>query len=372
MTGPTRREFLAAAGGALASTTLVRGELRAAGPERAGPAGAIPPHRPMEVEGIHAYTDKVSVAAGDVIRFHVSSSYPYELLVCRLGPDVDGPDHDEVLHSFGRSAAATQPIHPGSYVAVEKALDPKGTYPGLTVEAWVRRWRTMGRQAIVGQFDESEACGFGLFVNEDGSLGFYVGDGGRYDEKNLFTTPPNQLHMVIDPEGLKHFPDNTPSSVLANEWHHVVARYDGRAKQVWVDGRKVAEGESAVAFRPGDAALRIGGAGRKGVTADLLDADLAMPAIYGRALEPAEIAARFAATGLEVPADPALLACWPLNEEKGDRIADSDAEWEDRADHQSGDVDDRGAGISRRRPQVRRLHTRGRRQARARAEAGVG
>src|SRR5205823_11094732 len=132
--------------------------------------------------GIHAYTDRVSVAAGDTIRFHVSSSYPYELQVCRLGPDVDGPARDEILHSFGRSSAAIQPIHPGSYLVVDKLLDAATPLPSLTLEVWIRRWRTTGRQAILSQFDRPHRCGFGLFVNEDGSLSFYLGDGGSYVE----------------------------------------------------------------------------------------------------------------------------------------------------------------------------------------------
>lgn len=323
MTAPTRREFLAAAGGALASSTLASHELRAAGLQRVTAPAEVPPHRPLTVEGVHAYTDRVSVAAGETIRFHVSSSHPYELQVCRLGPDVDGPDRDEVVHSFGRSPSGVQPIHPGSYVVAEKPLDAQGALPGFTVEIWVRRWRTMGRQALVTQFDEPQACGFGLFVNEDGSLSFYVGDGGRYDERNLLTTPPGQLRMEVNSMGLKHFPDNTPSSVTSNQWHHVVARLDGTSKQVWVDGREVARGEFAGTFRPGSAPLRIGAAGQQGSAAMLLDADLAMPAVYARALSPAEIEARFAAKALSKPNDPALLACWALNEERGDRVADS-------------------------------------------------
>ena len=48
-----------------------------------------------------------------------------------------------------------------------------------------------------------------------------------------------------------------------------------------------------------------------------------MPAIYGRALSPAEISANSAAKALKRPADPSLLACWPLDEERGDRAADA-------------------------------------------------
>ncbi len=328
MLDQTRREFLAAAG-ALASTSFdvreARAGVTAPRPEPDAVAAAIPPHRPLVVEGIHAYTDRVSVAAGDTIRFHVSSSYPYELQVCRLGTDVDSPARDELLHSFGPSPASAQPIHPGSYLIVDKPLDAAALLPALTLEAWIRRWRTTGRQAIISQFDQPRACGFGLFVNEDGSLSFYLGDGGAFVESNLHTTSSNQLRMEVNPQGLKHFPDNTPSSVLSNQWHHVIARFDGASKQIWVDGREVATWQHSGPTRPGAAALRVGASGHEGVTTALLDADLSMPVIYGKALSHGEIAARFAARALSGPAGPELLACWPLNEERGERVADVSA-----------------------------------------------
>jgi hypothetical protein len=322
----TRREFLAAAG-ALASVSLAAPDALAVEPglgaDSAAGVASIPPHTPLAVEGIHAYADRVSVAAGDTIRFHVSSSYPYELEVCRLGTHVDSPARDELLHSFGKSPAAVQPIQPGSYLLVEKPLAAAARLDAFTVEVWIRRWRTTGRQAIVSQFDQPLACGFGLFVNLDGSLSFYLGDGAAFVESNLHTTASHQLMMEVNPQGLQHFPDNTPSSVLANRWHHVIARFDGETKQIWVDGRQVGSWPGPGAVRPGPAALRIGAAARDGLTTDLLDADLAMPALYGKALMPAEIAERFATRALSRPGDQAILGCWPLNEERGERAADA-------------------------------------------------
>ncbi|WP_373652148.1 N,N-dimethylformamidase beta subunit family domain-containing protein [Schlesneria sp. DSM 10557] len=327
MSDPTRREFLAVASSVLASAGLNATERNAAQaasqPKREAESKAIPPHRVQIVDGVHAYTDKVNVAAGEIIRFHVSSSYPYELQVCRLGTDVDSPSRDQVLHSFGSSPAAVQAIHTGSYLAVEKALDAKVELSEFAIELWIKRWRTLERQAIVSQFDDADACGFALFVNEDGSLGFYLGDGGVYDEKKLHTTPPDQLKMVINPEGLKSYPDNTPSSVLENKWHHVVAQYDGKTKQVWVDGVKVSEWQHSGPFRPGTAPLRVGASGQNGRASALLDADIAMPALYRKSLTAAEIASRMATQGLKAPTGSELLACWRLDEERGDLVADS-------------------------------------------------
>ena len=169
-------------------------------------------------------------------------------------------------------------------LVADKPLDAAAEMHELTLEVWIRRWRTTGRQAIISQFDEPHACGFGLFVNEDGSLSFYLGDGGAYVDSNMHTTPPYQLRMDVNPQGLQHFPDNTPSSVLANQWHHVVARYDGKVKQILVDGRVVAAWDYPGPVRPGAAPLRIGAAGQNGLATALLDADIAMPAIYGTAL----------------------------------------------------------------------------------------
>ncbi len=329
MIDPTRREFLAAAGGAIASTTVLAAEPRDSESSdeirnEAGP-DAFPPHAPLWVEGVHAYTDQLSVPAGDTIQFHVSSSNPYELSVCRLGTDVNSVDGDEILHSFGRSDAALQPIHPGSYVLVEERLNPAAELKGLTLEIWVRRWHTKGRQAIISQLDEPNACGFGLFVSENGSLAFYAGDGGVFREQNLHATLPGQLKIEINPAGLKIQSDNTPSSVLSNQWHHVVATADAASKEVWVDGVKVASWKRSGPIRPGDAPLRIGASGKEGLATSLLDADIAMPAVYGRSLSAEEIKGRFASKALSRPSDPALLACWPLDEERADRVADTGA-----------------------------------------------
>jgi hypothetical protein len=322
----TRREFLAAAGTVLASAPLAGTEPphhgSSPGNEPNSGGRELPPHESHVVEGVHAYADQISVAAGETIRFHVSSSEPYELEVARLGTDVDSPARDEILHSFGPSPAAVQPIYPGSYLVAARGLDHETALSALTLEVWIRRWRTRERQAIITQFDEPRACGLGLFVNPDGSLSFYLGDGGAFVSGKMHTTPPDQLKMQINPQGLKIAPDNTPSSVLSNRWHHVVARFDGSEKQVWVDAREVASWRHEAKIRPGPASLRLGAAGADGLATGFLDADLAMPVIYAKALSPGEIQDRFASRALDRPPDPSVLACWPLNEERGDRAAD--------------------------------------------------
>src|SRR5262245_24531477 len=121
MSRSTRRDFLGTTGAALAANSLPSfTPVNEAGKLAAENVCALPPQRALPLEGVHAYTDQVSVAAGETIRFHVSSTDPYELQVCRLGVDVDDPASDEVLHSFKNAKPVVQPIHPGSYLHVDK------------------------------------------------------------------------------------------------------------------------------------------------------------------------------------------------------------------------------------------------------------
>ena len=51
---------------------------------------AIPPHRRIELRGLHAYAEK-SIAAGETIHFRTSSTVPCQLSVVRLAGDITWP-----------------------------------------------------------------------------------------------------------------------------------------------------------------------------------------------------------------------------------------------------------------------------------------
>src|SRR5262249_18728794 len=152
MSQTTRREFLkktSAGVAAIAASDLVGVKSVAKAAEHG--ALQIPPHRALQLAGLHAYSDSPSVTAGQSISFHVSSTVPYRLWVCRLGVKVDDPAGDKVLHEFPLAQPTPQPIHPGSYVHVEKGLSRPTR--ALTLECWVRPWKTTGWNALLGQFD---------------------------------------------------------------------------------------------------------------------------------------------------------------------------------------------------------------------------
>ena len=83
----------------------------------------IPPHRAVDLPGLHAYAQK-SIAAGEEVEFRVSSRVPYELSVVRLGANPEVRDDDPVLKAFKVEKPQAQPIHPGSYVHVANGLPP--------------------------------------------------------------------------------------------------------------------------------------------------------------------------------------------------------------------------------------------------------
>lgn len=262
---------------------------------RLATAAPLPPHLGSVVPGVHGYAEQ-SIAAGETIHFRVSSTVAHRLSVYRLGLDPESPSQDELLHAFPASDPTPQPIHPGSYVAVENNLS--GPLRALTLETWVRPWKLAGRAGVITQHDETEAQEFGLFLAADLRVTFSVGTYG----------PPVDTPVV---------------RLTANQWSHVVAVWDGAYAALWIDGAERARWQCPASLTGGREPLRLGALGRGGVAAGFLDADLAMPAVYTRALSTPEIAARFAARALMPATGEGLAACWPLREQQGEHLADS-------------------------------------------------
>ncbi|MEO6436169.1 MAG: LamG domain-containing protein [Tepidisphaeraceae bacterium] len=294
----SRRTFIKGAGATAAAMAVTQFEnplLAAASPP------SIPPHRALDVPGVHAYPLEHSLAAGDTLELCVSNSVPYRLSICRLGLQVDDPAGDTVLTRFDESPANPQPIHSGSYVHIEKRLrDP---LRALTLECWVRPWDITKLQGFISQEDKDSSDGFALGIGKDGYVGFYLGDGVSPDEALVHRTKPGALKR--------------------NQWQHVVATWDGKRKRVFVNAKEIAAWDFAGPLLPGKHALRLGAMAQAGVAQHFLDGDLAMPTIYGRALSEEEIHARFTQNGLKPARGKGVLACWPLDEERGDRVSDA-------------------------------------------------
>ncbi len=261
----------------------------------------LPAHTPFQPVGVHGYGSGHSVVAGNRIDFHLSTDRPVRLQIFRLGLEVDHAESDRLAADLGVLPRRPQPIFPGSYVHVGNPVTK--TARGLTLEAWVRPWATERLAGIISQEDKQSDEGFALGLGRGGYIGFFLGNGVGPDEAEVHRTA----------EGV----------VRAGRWHHVVARWDGQSKEVFVDGDRVGSWPFAGPFRPGRHSLRLGAMGDHGAALRFLDADLAQCAIYDHAMGDAEIRHRTDQRG-GVPAEgPGVLGSWSFHEERGDRVADT-------------------------------------------------
>ena len=135
----------------------------------------IPQPRRLELDGLHAYAEKI-ITAGETLHIRVSSTLPYEMSICRLGREIDDPDGDMLLTAFPPSSPISQPIYPGSFAHIAQRLPPDQPLTALTLECWVRPWQAVGWQTLISQHDYPTACGYGLFLDGEGNVQFYLGD----------------------------------------------------------------------------------------------------------------------------------------------------------------------------------------------------
>jgi N,N-dimethylformamidase len=269
------------------------------------------------VPTVEGYSQK-SVAAGDQVDFRISSPVNYQLSIVRLGWDIQTPSRDWVLNAFPATAASQQSVAPGSYVHVERALGSTQPFPQLTLECWVRTFRTGGvglAQGIISQYSFPNACGFVLFLDANNVPFFYLGDGGGFNGNYLWEQAGTSITAY----------DNGPT------WHHLVLVFDAGTATLYVDGNVYTTMTGLPsAVMAGSAPLRLGAAADSTGTRYFLDGDIAMPVIYSAALTSTEVQTRYTqvmpnippAVPSGFPSAAALIGCWPLTEEGGTDVAD--------------------------------------------------
>lgn len=267
-------------------------------------ASPVEPSVPLHLPGVYGYAEN-SIAAGETVHFRVSSDRAYRLSVCRLGDDPDSSARDVELRRFSSSRPSVQPIHPGSYVHVASALPDAQPLGAFSAECWIRPWRTDAWQGLITQYRFPTACGFGLFLG-NASVHAYLGSGGAFQSTSLHAGAP----------------------IPVRRWSHVVVTWNGQEASLHINGACCRTWAFAGPLVPGPAPLRLGAYGVVDASgqpraAQFLDGDLAMPVLYGRALDGDEIGARFRARPPAVPAMSGVLACWPLTEERGSTIGDA-------------------------------------------------
>ena len=145
----------------------------------------------MATTTITGYTDKVSVAPGGEITFHISvenaESAHVEIVRLIHGDEhPDGPGFiEEVLASSisGDQSVSKQFVDVGSAVVIDDPAERLALTGPMTLHAYVfPTTPTKGRQVILGRFSLTETAGYALGINGEGRLTFWVGDGSDTDE----------------------------------------------------------------------------------------------------------------------------------------------------------------------------------------------
>ena len=134
----------------------------------------------MIAKTLVGYADRLSVAPGETLRFMVScyvpGSYRADIvrLICGDESERGAGFKEEELETAvsGEYPGREQPVHPGSYAIVPEV-------PALeSFSAQVLIWPTLpqlGRQAIMGTWNEAQASGFALGVDEHGEVELVLG-----------------------------------------------------------------------------------------------------------------------------------------------------------------------------------------------------
>ncbi len=171
----TRRDFLKGAAAAVSSGFV-------AGQRLPNWALAMPEIRDgMKLTG---YTDRLSLQPGQTIQFMVTSEAPqYKMDMVRLihgDPNPTGPGFKEELIDTpinGMYSGRKKELNIGSYVFVPNhhLLQSTGSF---TLQAWVYPTTSQkGVQGILTKWSPSDNTGYGLFLDEDGSLALWMGRG---------------------------------------------------------------------------------------------------------------------------------------------------------------------------------------------------
>lgn len=260
------------------------------------------------------YGHRLSVRPGETIEFKVSSQgpEPFEASLVRVicaDPNPAGPGmlEEPVDAAFaGSYPSRVQPVRLGSYGRID-GTEPLGRLGSLTLMATI--WPTTpdkGEQGILSRFDPETGAGFALAIGSDGGATAILGHG---------SGAPIRLSVG--------------KALKARTWYRIWASFD-RAKDRFVVGQTpispspftdlagtaslTLEGE---VLSDGGCCLLIAASGGEPVSGHF-NGKIEAPAIFDRALEPAEIEA---AAGGELPQG--LVAGWDFSREiSGTRIVD--------------------------------------------------
>ena len=317
-------------------------------PDEPLPTEPIPPQERVDGLGITGYADQLSVEPGESVQFMVSTKQPmFSAKMVRVthgDADPAGPGLKErVIDSSVNTTypGQDQRLPLGSYVTVpdDSRLKPSGSF---TLTAWIAPTTIPGSpynrlalqrtpvgtpraQGLITKWSERDRRGYGLIIDEQGSVALRLGDETVSTDVKLKPWAPAQggpeMYFSRNPR---------PQHVNNSGWYFVAAAYDARRGTVTVtqqpgaaqpddSGATVTKPVQASRVRHTGGPLLMGAYGGDGQPAGLYNGKIESPALYERALSERELSAL--ATGVE-PTQP--VAAWDFSRRMDtDRIVDA-------------------------------------------------
>jgi N,N-dimethylformamidase len=267
-----RRGFLgsaaAAAAGAIASSHIRSGDSKgpsdipgAGGdglePVTEGPLAENPGSYQANLDslGVVGYADKISVKPGESVSVAVSTkaaSYTAQLMRVQHGdvnPQGPGLKETPVPSSIdGTHPGSDQRLHLGSYVRVDNPPELTGdftitariaatTVPGsdLVTEPIELQWTPTYQprvQALITRWDDSNANGYGLFIDENGAVALFLGRGSGPAQR--VSTNERLAPWAPALKGVQYNGSDSPQVCNQSGWYFVAATYQAATGHVTV------------------------------------------------------------------------------------------------------------------------------------------
>jgi N,N-dimethylformamidase len=185
---------------------------------------------------LSGYADRVSVQPGDTIKFMVSSEVPrYRADIVRvihgdINPRGPGFKEEPIDAAVNKEyPGRVQPLLAGSYVQVpdSPALRRTGSF---TIQAWIASTMpAKGVQGIVTKWSNTDRVGYGLVIDEGGSLALWIGERNGTVERVRSDKP---LRAALTSFRNQQLTNLISQGVNTTGWYFVAATFDAPAGRV--------------------------------------------------------------------------------------------------------------------------------------------
>lgn len=250
----------------------------------------------LAITGTHGYSVPKNPAAGTPVSFHISSDRNYDLEILELCPR-EAPFNPKIVAKFPRMEPQQQVIRPGSFLRVDLTrLEAALKGGAFSIEIWLRQINVRPEQAIVSLTDGSGSTSLCLLIEKG-------------------------IPLVELSDAYRRYYASQDYAIAEAKWTHLVVTCDRRRITLFVNGNEAASIAHAIPSVVGPLLL-VGASSIDGYAARLLDGDIAAPALYGKCLSRAEVAARYAAPETHPSENLLPIGFWPLREERGAVVHD--------------------------------------------------